>query len=251
VSRGRLPAALTCLALVFAACGEEDEPDGRAACQLPLPRFPRDTVRGSVTANSGNPVSVGVAARDDTVTVVGFCLPNSRFPDPAPSLRDGGRVRHPIGGELQQTAAGWRNYYIYPASRSRRLTVDRGGRTLARVKFEREPQGRPCAYRTRRPFEVLACGAIVVVEWSSDLRMDADRLELLDVDALDGGPRGAPLNYYDLGYRDGPRGLRVRFGIRPPRTDRVVLRLNLAYVRSGNGVKELRLRDRVGFRLAR
>jgi hypothetical protein len=97
----------------------------------------------------------------------------------------------------------------------------------------------------------VACGSIVVIEWASPFRLDARRLQTLDVDALDEARGGKPLNYYDLGYRDGPGGLIVRFGIRPPRGDRIALQANFAYVREGGEVQELRLGERTSFRLAR
>jgi hypothetical protein len=189
--------------------------------------------------------------RDHTVTIVGFCLPDSRLPDPAPALEDGDRIRYPIGGELQQTSAGWRNYYLYAATRSRHLTVRRGERAIGRISFDGRPVAAACALESDPPFEVVACGSIVVIEWASPLRFDARQVQALDVDALDEASGGRPLNYYDLGYRDGPGGLLVRFGIRPPKGDRVALRANFAYVREGSEVGEVRLGGRTSFRLAR
>jgi hypothetical protein len=194
------------------------------------------------------PVSVGVAARDASATVVGFCLPGSGFPDPAPSLVDGGRALYPIGGELQQTSQGWRNYYVYEASRDPRVAVRRGGRVIARISFPQGP-GRSCGLRASSPFRVVACGLIVVIEWSSPFKFDAERLELLDIEAREGGRRGPPLNLYDMGYRNGPEGLVVRFGIRPARSGRIHLRANYAYVRNRGRVEEMRVDEEAAFEL--
>jgi hypothetical protein len=251
---GRL--AVLCACLVLAAttgCGGDSDPgsDAEAShCRAPLPEFAGEARRGTVDATSGDRVSPGVAARDNTVTIVGFCLPDSRLPNPAPVLEDGGRVRYPIGGELQQTSAGWRNYYLYPATRGRQLTVRRGERVTGRISFAGTPAPAACPLESDPPFEVVSCGSLVVIEWASPLRFDARRVQALDVDALDQARDGRPLNYYDLGYRDGPRGLLVRFGIRPPRGDRVALRANFAYVREGGEVREVRLGERTSFRLA-
>jgi hypothetical protein len=251
---GRVSPLWACLVLAaVAGCGGEDGdrsagPDRGSACEAPVPEFAQDARRGSVDATARGPVSVGVAARDDTVTVVGFCLPDSRLPDPVPWLDDGGRRRYPVGGELQQTSAGWRNYYLYPATRSPRVTIHRGERVLARIVFDRAPVA-SCDLRSDPPFEVVGCSSIVVIDWSSPLPFDPRRVQALDVDVLDEGGDGAPLNYYDLGYRDGPRGLLVRFGIRPPRSERVALRANFAYVRQGGEVQEVPLTERASFRL--
>jgi hypothetical protein len=215
-----------------------------------MPEFAHDVRRGTVDATGADRVSPGFAARDHTVTIVGFCLPDSRLPDPAPALEDDGRIRYPIGGELQQTSSGWRNYYLYPATRGRHLTVRRGERAIGRVSFDGSPVASACALQSDPPFEVVACGSILVIEWASPLRFDARRLQALDIDALDEARGGRPLNYYDLGYRDGPGGLLVRFGIRPPRGDRVALRANFAYVREGGETREVRLEERASFRLA-
>jgi hypothetical protein len=192
---------------------------------------------------------VGVAAWDASATVVGFCVPGSRFPDPAPSLDDGERRLYPIGGELQQTSHGWRNYYVYGASRSQRVAVHRGRNVIARISFPPRA-GDSCDLQARRPFRVVACGTIVVIEWSSPFRFDAERLELLDVEAREGGRRGAPLNLYDMGYRNGSDGLLVRFGIRPARSGRIHLRANYAYLRNGGRVEEMRLDEEATLELA-
>jgi hypothetical protein len=251
---GRLSALCACLVLAATAgCGgSSDSGSGPEAgrCEPPIPEFAREVRRGTVDATGGDRVSPGVAVRDHTVTIVGFCLPDSRLPDPAPALEEGGRIRYPIGGELQQTSAGWRNYYLYPATRSRHLTVRRGERAIGRISFDGRPVAPACALESDPPFEVVACGSIVVIEWASPLRFDARRIQALDIDALDEARDGRPLNYYDLGYRDGPGGLLVRFGIRPPRGDRVALRANFAYVREGEEVQEVRLDERTSFRLA-
>jgi hypothetical protein len=190
-----------------------------------------------------------VAARDTSATVVGFCLPGSGFPDPVPSLDDGKRGLYPIGGELQQTSEGWRNYYVYEASRDPRVAVRRGGRVIARMSFP-QGSGRSCGLRAFSPFRVVACGSIAVVEWSSPFKFDAGRLELLDMEARENDREGAPLNLYDMGYRNGPDGLLVRFGIRPARSGRIHLRANYAYLRNGGRVEEMRLDEEATFELA-
>jgi hypothetical protein len=247
----RLPARtrhlIALLAVAAPGCGGS-EPD-RGACELPPPEFAEGAVRGSLETTATGPVSVGVAARDTSATVVGFCLPGSRFPDPAPSLDDGGRRLYPIGGELQQTSQGWRNYYVYEASRDPRVAVRRGGRVIARISFP-QGSGRSCGLRAARPFRVVACGSIVVVEWSSPFNFDAERLELLDIEARETDREGTPLNLYDMGYRNGPDGLLVRFGIRPARSGRVHLRANFAYVQTGDRVEEKLLHEQASFELA-
>ena len=235
------------LAVALPGCAGSG-PD-RSACQLPLPRFAEDAVQGSLEDVASGPVSVGLAARDTSATIVGFCLPGSRFPDPAPAIDDGGRALYPVGGELQQTSQGWRNYYIYSASRNPRVSVRRGDRVIARISFPDQP-GRSCDLRAGGPFRVVACGTVVVIDWSSRLRIDADRLELLDVEAREGDSRGNQLNLYDMGYRNGPDGLRVRFGLLPAQSGRIHLRARLAYVRTGGRVEERHLDEQTSFELA-
>jgi hypothetical protein len=252
---GRLSGLFACLVLAATAGCREDADSSSGAegsrCNPPVPELAREVRRGTVDATGRDRFSPGVVVRDHTVTIVGFCLPDSRLPNPPPVLEEGGQTRHPIGGELQQTSAGWRNYYLYPATRSRRLTVRRGERAIGRISFDGSPAAAACGLESDPPFEVVACGSIVVIEWASPLRFDARRVQALDIDALDEASDGRPLNYYDLGYRDAPGGLLVRFGIRPPSGDRVALRANFAYVREGGVVREKRLGRRTSFRLAR
>lgn len=244
------------IAVVSPACNGGDDADpsgdgsasGAGECRISVPEFAAGADRATVEAGAVSRVAVGAAARDPSLTLVGFCLPSSQFPDPAPTVHAGSRVLHPIGGELVKTSAGWRNYYIYPPTERRDLIVERSGSRLASLAFEAQPSG-SCDLRADAPFRVLSCGSIVMLEWSSRLPFAADDVSLLDVNALDGGDPRRQLNFYDLGYRDGPRGLRVRFGIRRPRTGRVQLQVNLAYVRRGGKVAELPLRQEVSFRL--
>jgi hypothetical protein len=250
---GRLSPLWACAVLAaLSGCGGDGADGGRerpAPCDAPVPEFVRKAREGSVEATAADPVSAAVAVRDHTVTVVGFCLPDSRLPSPAPALREGHRTHYPIGGELQQTSEGWRNYYLYAPTRGSLLTVRRDGRETGRISFDGPPAAAPCELRADPPFEVVGCGTIVVIEWASPLRFDPRRLQALDVDVFDEGRGGRPLNYYDLGYRDGPGGLLVRFGIRPPEGDRVGLRANFAYVREGGEVREVPLDARASFRL--
>jgi hypothetical protein len=251
---GRLSGLFTCLLLAATAgCSGDADSGSRAEgsrCNPPVPQLAREVRPGTVEATGRDRVSPGVVVRDHTVTIVGYCLPDSRLPNPPPVLEEGGRTRHPIGGELQQTSAGWRNYYLYPATRGRRLTVRRGEREIGRISFDGAPAAATCPLESDPPFEIVACGSIVVVEWASPLRFDARRVQALDVDALDEARDGRPLNFYDLGYRDGPGGLLVRFGIRRPKGERVTLRTNFAYVREGTEVREVRLGERTSFRVA-
>jgi hypothetical protein len=231
--------------------GEEEQRGevGAPACDLPLPEFAAGTDAAELEEAADGPLAAGVAGRDASVTVVGYCQPSSRFPEPAPAVIEGDRALHPIGGELQKTPSGWRNYYLYPPTLASQISIRQGGSNLGVADFAAAPQN-GCSLRARRPFEVLACGAIVLLDWSSPLPFDADRVTLVDVNAVDGGDPRRQLNYYDLGYRNGPRGLQLRFGIRRPSTRRVELQLNYVYVRNRKGsVDEIPLRASQTFAL--
>lgn len=198
-------------------------------------------------------IAVGLAVRDASTTIVGFCLAAARIPRPVPALSVDGRRLEPVGGTLSEDPPDVFNYSYYPATTSKDVAVVHAGRRLATLAFaELHPER--CPLRASEGFRVVACGAVVVVEWSSPLRLRARAVELLDVDVWEGDGRARPLGFFFHGARDGRRGLVIRFGVRPPATGRVSLALRRVYVERGAGrIVEIALEPPVrgAFRLAR
>jgi len=77
---------------------------------------------------------------------------------------------------------------------------------------------------------MIACGAIVVVEWRSPLRFDPTELELVDAEVWEQGNRARQLGFFFHEARAGRDGLVIRFGFRPPAGNRMSLAVGRVYV---------------------
>lgn len=225
------------IVLATGACASDDlgvtdaQPPAKL-CSPNSPAFIHGADRGRVTPVGrleGN-LQLGMAARDATVTVVGYCLPEEGFPNPAPKIEAGGRTISPVGGRLEEGSDSRFNYFFYPPTDDNRLRVLQGSRHLGTISFSEKPR-ESCSLRATGRFEVVACGAIVILDWSSPIDVRARALELLEADAFD-KVRGDPLGFYFLRARNGLRGLKIRFGFMKPRSGRVLIRATRLYLKS-------------------
>jgi len=184
------------------------------------------------TAVGSQELRLGLGLRDASATVVGFCVSSTGVPRDIPALVDHGSILEPVGGLFatgQDTAV---NYVYYPATSARKLQVVQRGRTVGTLRFGPRREAR-CPLRATGSIQVVACGAIVVVEWASPLRLGAGRLELLEAESWESGKRARQLGFFLLAAQPGSDGLVLRFGFRPPRGEAVSVAVSSAYVQRG------------------
>jgi hypothetical protein len=186
--------------------------------------------RGDVTgAEQSRGLSVGLAWRDSSITIVAYCLTSDKSFGLAPVLSVHGRTLTSVGGSLVSNQRETTNYAYYPPTKARYLRVVLGGTVLASLGFPIVPH-EACPYKADRPFRLLVCETLYLVEWTSPLKVAPRSLELLDVDVRD-RRNGAQLGFFMVGARRGAHGLRVRFGFRPPISNRVDIQVGHLYVR--------------------
>jgi hypothetical protein len=185
-------------------------------------------------------IRVGLALRDESVTVIGVCTATSEISGMLPLLKVEDHLLQSFGGSFSEGPAGRFNYLYYPPTADIDQTVLLGAERLATVRFPDAPMG-SCALRATGHFSILECGAIILTEWHSPLRLPLRRMELLDVAVFDSKTK-EPLSFYLWKYHHGPRGtLAIDFGFRPPRSGTATVVVKRAYLRTGDSVKEIRL----------
>lgn len=202
----------------------------------PLPAA--DLVPGRVRgATGGMPQTVHPIAawRDSSVTIVGYCAQPSHQRAIPTLLHEAVEVA-PFGGVfVQQPGTEVLNYAYYPPTRDRLFSLALDGGIVGSVTFSRSNEI-DCNLRAQDPFRVLACGALVLVEWDSRVPLSADEAGPVDVSVMEPGS-STDLGFFFLGFGNGDHGLSIRFGFRRPSANELRVELNSAFRRVG-------LRDR-------
>jgi hypothetical protein len=203
----------------------------------PLPAA--DLVPGRVfgaTGGMAQTVHPVTAWRDPSVTIVGYCAQPSHEKD-IPTLLHGAVEFSPFGGVLvQQHEIDVLSYAYYPPTRGRRFSLALDGSLVGSVTFSRFKEI-DCSLRAQDPFRVLACGALVLVEWDSRIPLSADEAGPVDLSVMERGS-SIDLGFYFLGFGNGDHGLSIRFGFRRPSASELRVELNSVFRRVG-------LRDRM------
>ncbi|HXV34199.1 MAG TPA: hypothetical protein VD769_09325 [Gaiellaceae bacterium] len=228
--------ALGC-ALALSGCGGADVPlAGQRAdppCDLGDP--PVDVGgAGDVEPLSERPL-VAFARGDASVTLVGLCRVGGELPEQLPELETPRGRLIAAGGSLVQGAGGWGNYLIFPPVGPGPVRVVDRGAALAQIRFPPAPAS-PCPREGASALSLVACGAFFVIEWQTSLPHRPENVEIVDVDTADGGPGGAPLGFYLYGLDRTTRGLRIRFAVSRPESNR--LHLNVREITLANGAIE-------------
>lgn len=217
--------------LLLSGCVQQTTSNGGAAA-CPVAHSAIGTPEQVAETEKGQPGSDGTvlhsAARDASLTVVGFCLPSDRFPEPAPTLVDGNIHLEPVGGDLQQVGTAWINFYYYQPTTVRRLGVVQDERSLGSLTFGAPPRS-SCDPQHQTGLRIVRCGVALVAEWDSGLDLSPEEIELMDVDVVDPSRRER-LGFYYMGATERRNGLRVRFGFEKPRNPRVQLALRYIYL---------------------
>ena len=229
-----------CLVLTTLALSCQFDPESTDQTCL-TPRLPllqgRTTSEGMVlpspAADAGGLVPM-VAYRDASVTIVGFCLGAMGLPAATRLVAESSSVSA-TGGVLFQGGQQTRfNYVLYPMTRERSYEIIAGPNVLGRVLFP-PLSPTPCPLRARPPFHVVRCGALVVVDWSTEIPLRPTRVGPIDASVREfGTPNRRDLGFYFEGIRSGEVGLVVRFGFVRPEADRVGVQLNTVYERRGD-----------------
>ena len=224
------------------------------ACEPPAPEdaptvMSRATVETRRAGAQG--LRLGLGLRDGSTTIVGFCTTAGDVPREIPALVAGGRRLEPVGGAYTQAGGQAFNYAYYPATTERQLDVLQAGEQLGTLRFGTTAAAPACPLHASGRFSVVACGALVVVEWHSPLRVEAHRLELIDAETWEGRERARQLGFFFLGAEPGQAGLVVRFGFRPPRGKSVSVSVSRVYLDRASGrIVERVLRPPVTTRFA-
>jgi len=202
----------------------------------PLPAA--DLVPGRVRGATGGmrqTVRPIAAWRDSSVTIVGYCAQPSDQ-RAIPKLSHEAVEVSPFGGVfVQQRGTEVLNYAYYPPTRERQFFLALDGGIVGSVTFSRSDEI-DCNLRAQDPFRVLACGALVLVEWDSPVPLSADEAGPVDVSIKERGS-STDLGFYFLGFGNGDYGLSIRFGFSRPLANELRVELNSAFTRVG-------LRDR-------
>lgn len=221
--------------LLLSACVQETTfNDGAEACPKAHSAIGSPEQVGQTERGKSGPDGTVLhsASRDASLTVVGFCLPSDRFPDPVPTLVDGDIHLEPVGGDLQQVGSAWINFYYYRPTSVRELAVEQGERSLGTLTFG-DPPSSSCDPLPRPGFRIVRCGVALIAEWDSGLDYSPKEIELMDVDVVEAGRRKR-LGFYYMGATEHRSGLRVRFGFEKPRHPRVQLGLRYIYLNRPN-----------------
>jgi hypothetical protein len=142
----------------------------------------------------------------------------------------------PFGGVfVQQREIEVLNYAYYPPTRGRQFSLSLDGSMVGSITFSRFNEI-DCNLRARDPFRVLACGALVLIEWESGVPLSADEAGPVDVSVMERGST-TDLGFYFLGFGNGDHGLSIRFGFQRPSASELRIELNSAFRHVG-------LRDR-------
>ena len=188
----------------------------------------------SIDASGGSgDLTLVVARRDASMTLIGFCSLSGHLPGEAPALAiDDGDLR-PGGGFTQESGSGVRLFFLYAPTTAATAEVRQGDALLGRVTFGPAPAN-PCQGASSGA-RVAACGALVVVELPVRLPDDVTASSIVGLEGLaeDGTVDGPSLGFYYFGLTDGTGGGLLRVGFQPPSTRRVVIRLLNAFRQAG------------------
>lgn len=215
--------------MVLATSCSGPSPESHAACRAPAPISGLDVSgasRGTVSpVGKLEPTAVvpGAAYRDSSVLVIGYCVPENDLI--TPDLIRGHRRISAFGGTLvQRTSERPFQYVLYPPARGRRFDILHGKVLLGRVTFP--PASKQiCPLKARRPFVVVACGSIVLVEWMSPFKLDPRNLGTIALEVRDPEAGVTNLGFFLVGVRERGGRLAVRFGFRPPTGERLMVRV--------------------------
>jgi hypothetical protein len=205
--------------VLFAASGCNTQLDHQAQgqpdrkCHAPNPRLAHARLATAevepLAAEAGGHVQVGVAIRDASATVVGFCVPEGAFAGPTPSLVDGTRELFSFGGMVLQSTTGNVDYAFYPPTRNRHLLLVSQSVTLARLVFPPIRQ-RVCRTRVRPPFYVESCGMLLDMRWRTPITSKrAEGISLIDA-TVRAADSGTDLGFYILGLSTAGPMLTIR-----------------------------------------
>lgn len=226
--------------LLAGACTKESTTSAPSSCSPAVPDIasPRAD-QGAITLRAdirGLP-TVGLALRDTSVTILAFCVKG--FPRSLPDLRVDERIIPSIGGTFERTPEGAVNYVLFPPTYKDRIDVVDDRTLLAKIAFPTLAIEK-CLLHATRPFHVVACGSLIVVDWKSRLAFDPSLVTLLDVQVREPSIRLGVLGFYFLGVRKGSNGLIVRFGFQRPRKSLIEVRARAVYqMRNGTEAKVL------------
>jgi hypothetical protein len=227
-----LPAAIGILigavALLALAVGGRQlfSPSGES-CQLPALDFMEAAQPGVVEAGA----KVGFAARDQSGTFVGFCVETMSLVQPRPQLASSTGPLRPIGGTLSQLGEQFANYVIFPPTTDTDVSVTQDGQTSAHLRFDPRSDD-DCPLKTDGSVTVETCGALVVLRWTSSVRIAAKDVAIADVLVSSQGEE-EPSGFYLLELQDAPGGLSVRFATQIPASHQLTLTMRSLELVSG------------------
>jgi hypothetical protein len=214
--------------LLVVGCAPQEGPERESVCANGgLSSFPERVDSGTVQALKTGNVTVVFAYRDVSVTALGICLHTAGFPSPPVTLRQNGHVLRQIGGKL--TTEGGQTFQLayFPPTFSIELEALRKNETIAQIVFQDIPLAH-CSGLATEPFRLIACGTLVLLRWRTEVHQSAASIDLIDVETWDADTR-EPLGFFFLRKADGTGGLIIDFGILPPSSKRVRVKLVSLY----------------------
>ncbi len=186
-------------------------------------------------------LTVGAAVRDSSSTVIVMCVPSGELPSPVPSLEIDGRVLHPIGGDLSRIGDESFTYAYFPSTVTDELDVVQEGVRLARLRFNGPPAD-ACHLAARGPFDVVTCGALVVVDWRPSLRLDPAQVETIDATVFERGERFRSHGFFLIETRGTEDRPVIRFAFRSTERHDLVVEMKEASVEVDGAIERIRYR---------
>jgi hypothetical protein len=186
------------------------------------------------TLDQGEAAQVGIGLRDESAIIVGFCPSDGGLTAPLPHLAAGATTAAHEGGILQSGGTDG-SFSVFSPISAQDVTVYQGRVALARLTFSSPTPAQSCGLDAAPPFAVLACGAVVEVEWKTPLDKPHRPVSFVDIFTMDcASGRSASYMYRGAGLT--ASGLSVQFGFwRPEPLSSVCVKADAVFVRTVNG----------------
>lgn len=206
-----------------------------AACIVDPPPFPRGLTQGHILSSG----ELTIAARDDSVTLIGLCGSGdgrrAAIPGDGLSLRDGDRLMAPLGGvlgtreDLSRGPSASAVFLVFGPTAGRTLEVSTQRQTVGIATFDRQPSVESCP-GAPRGFVWVRCGALLVVRIPTKLNLPpGDVLSAGGVAQSDDGDVGF---YFEAATR-GSGGTDLEIGFRRPTSNSVTVSIDSISVKPG------------------
>jgi hypothetical protein len=243
------------LILVALASRRSSQPPDESACSRTVPDFAAaaDFATLDRAANVDGDLTLAFAARDSSMTLVGFCSKSGKLPSVAPRLLEKDRQLAPGGGLLEEMSEGSRVDFVFAPTMALVLPIVHDQLPLGEIRFSGPPAS---VCPTPIPSGVqISCGAIYVLEAEFPIRASPDNILGVDGIVIEGplsagadqspgedvvvedtGAGPSNLGFYFFGARAGSKGTVLSIGFNRPRGSVVGIELRAIYLLHGTTI---------------